>query len=340
MKTNLFARLVSNFLTKHLPNVKGCSGNTIESYEDTFKLMLRFCVSKKQVQPESMTIELFHKDLVLAFLLWLEVERNCIISTRNQRLSTLKSFAKYVLSEQPSYLMQMTEIISIPLKKSPKSMVDYLEVEQLKLLLSLPNRNTMDGRRDLSLISFMFETGARVQEVCDTKVRDLRLDGIAHVVLTGKGKKTRQVPVVKPFTQLMRQYLRDNGLNHQRYYDNFLFFNRIGNKLTRAGVAYILTKYFIIAKEKDPTMPSSISPHKIRHSKAVSLLENGVNLVYIRDFLGHSTIQTTEIYARVTGKLKEEALLGASTMIVEENLLKVKPKRSNELITLLNSIGR
>jgi len=340
MKTNLFARLVSNFLTKYLPNVKGCSGNTIESYENTFKLMLRFCASKKQVQPVSMTIELFNKELVLAFLLWLEVEQNCIISTRNQRLSALKSFAKYVLVEQPSYLMQMTEITSIPMKKSPKSMVDYLNIEQLKLLLSLPNRNFIDGRRDLSLISFMFETGARVQEVCDAKVRDLRLDGIAHVVLTGKGKKTRQVPVAKAFTQLMRQYLRDNGLNHPRYYDNFLFFNRRGNKLTRAGVAYILKKYFIVAKEKDPTMPSSISPHKIRHSKAVSLLENGVNLVYIRDFLGHSTIQTTEIYARVTGKLKEEALLDASTTIVEGDLLKVKPRRSNELITLLNSIGR
>jgi len=272
MKTNLFARLVSNFLTKHLPNVKGCSDNTIESYKDTFKLMLRFCASKKQVQPESMTIELFHKELALEFLQWLEIERNCMISTRNQRLSTLKSFAKYVLSEQPSYFMQMTKIISIPLKKSPKPLVDYLEVEQLKLLLSLPNKNTMDGRRDLTLISFMFETGARVQEVCDTKVRDLRLDGIAHVVLTGKGKKTRQVPVVKPFTQLLRQYLRGSGLNHPRYYDNFLFLNRMGNKLTRAGVAYILNKYFIIAKEKDPTMPSSISPHQLSYPNLLSFL--------------------------------------------------------------------
>ena len=136
MKTNLFARLVSNFLTKYLPNMKGCSGNTIESYENTFKLMLRFCASKKQVQPESMTIELFNKDLVLAFLQWLEVEQNCIISTRNQRLSALKSFAKYVMGEQPSYLMQMMEITSIPMKKSPKSMVDYLDVEQLKLLVA------------------------------------------------------------------------------------------------------------------------------------------------------------------------------------------------------------
>jgi site-specific recombinase XerD len=258
---------------------------------------------------------------VIQYLNWLEQERGNAVSTRNNRLAAIHAFAKYVERHSPEKMHAMQEIVAIPSKKGSTTTPRYLSLEALELLLSLPDQATRIGRRDCVLLSILYDSGARAQELCDMTVSDLRLDAPSVTRLTGKGSKTRIVPLMPPMAALLRQYLRDYGLMDPALGCRPLFTNHCGNKLTRKGVSYILDKYFQEAKALRPDLyPETISPHAMRHSKAMHLLESGVNLIYIRDILGHADMKTTEVYARIDTEMKRRALESALKGVASETL--------------------
>jgi len=309
MKPTDFAYYLTDFLSKYLPGTIGLSPNTIMSYRDTFSVFLEFCSENKKIRPEKFSLDDLNRKLVEEFLEWLEETRSCIASTRNVRLAAFHSFCRYLQMEFPDYIHWAQQILAIPMKRTRKISVEYMTLDAMKFLLEKPDKRIKEGRRDLVLLSLLYESGARVQELADLKVGDIRTASPSTVKLTGKGNKSRIVPIMKPMGELLKQYLKENNLTDPRIFDYPLFCNRAKDKLTRAGIAYIVGKYVDEAIRESPEMfPDRLSPHCFRHSKAVHLLQSGVNLVYIRDFLGHVDIRTTEIYARIDGEMKRKAL--------------------------------
>ncbi len=266
----------------------------------------------KGINLQKIEISTFSRDLVEGFLNWLEMERGCSVSTRNQRLAAVHSFFKFMLLEEPTQLYLYQQILAIPQKRTAAPIINYLSKDGIQALLNAPGMNTSHGRRDTVLLSLMYDSAARSQEMADLRVSDLRLCMPAIVKLTGKGRKSRIVPLMKPTAELLEQYFRENGLDHPAKSTCPLFPNRSGNKLTRFGVRYILSKYVKQVQTSNPGLiPDVVSPHVIRHSKAMNLLQDGVDLVYIRDILGHSNIEVTEIYAKTDSLMKRKALEAA-----------------------------
>ena len=321
MKETDFARYLTQFLTVYLPGHLGSKKNTLLSYRDSFSLLLKYCRDVENYAPEKLMITQIDRELVLRFLKWLEEERHCKITTRNQRLAAIHSFFSFLMVEAPQYMEQCQKVLSIPMKKADKPPLMYLPLDAVKGLLEQPDRNIPHGRRDAVLLSLLYDTGARVQELVDLKVCDINLNDTVTIVLTGKGGKSRIVPVMKPTGELLRQYIEGNGLSHPARRRNPLFTNRGNQPLTRAGVTYILKKYAAQAQANGvKDISEEITPHWLRHSKAMHLLQSGVNLIYIRDLLGHSDVSTTEIYARADETMKRKALLEAYESPSEDQL--------------------
>jgi len=309
MKPTDFSNYISDFISRYLPNEKGASANTITSYRDTFVLLLNFTEKEKQVKIEKLTLDKITKETIIGFLDWIQRERKCSNTTRNSRLAAIHSFYRYLQYESMDYLHECQKILSVRFKKTKRESMTYLTIEGIKLLLQQPDTTTSRGRRDLTLLSLMYDTGARVQEIIDLSPSMLRLNKPPTIKIIGKGNKARLVPMLDAQTEHLKNYLKENRLNEPFANMYPLFFNSRKEKLTRAGINHIVQKYAITArKENGMIIPENISCHSLRHSKAMHLLQAGVNLVYIRDILGHVSIQTTEIYARADSKQKREAL--------------------------------
>ncbi len=320
VKPTDFAEHLTTFLTSWLTKQRNASPKTVHSYRDTFKLLLRYCKERENISPERITLSTLTADVIKNFLSWLETDRKCSISTRNQRLAAIHSFFRYIQAEEPSGLYHFQKVIAIPVKKATKPVVEYLTPEAMKLLLDQPDRNHPQGRRDLTLMSVLYDTGARVQELIDIKVGDVFLSPPPIIVLTGKGNKTRRVPLMKNTGFLLQNYLVENHLNGQHKRQYSLFTNRQHHPLTKEGVAYIIGKYACAAGKQSSIIPQKVKPHMFRHSKSMHLLQAGVNLIYIRDFLGHVDIKTTEIYARIDTETKRKAIEKAYPDLITSNL--------------------
>lgn len=339
MKPTDFAYSLTSYLSKYLPGEVGASSNTIQSYRDTFSILIKYCVSEKNIPAEKLTLHQLDRKLIEDFLNWIETERKCSVSTRNQRLAAIHAFFKYLQLEQPHALYQYQQILAIPMKKAQKKSINYLTLDAIKNLLDMPDKKTKGGRRDLVLLSLIYDSGARVQEIADVRVADIRLHPPATVKLTGKGNKTRIVPLMEPMAKLIEQYLKENKLYLPQCNEYPLFRNSEGRKLTRSGISYILKKYFNEAKKLFPEyFPDTVSPHVMRHSKAMHLLQSGVNLVYIRDLLGHVNIQTTEIYAKADSSMKRKALEDAYADVVSDEL--PEWQQNADLLEWLQNLGR
>jgi len=309
MKPTDFSKYISDFISRYLPNEKGASANTITAYRDTFVLLLNFTQNVKHVKIEKLTLEKITKETIIEFLDWIQKDRKCSNSTRNSRLAAIHSFYRYLQYESLDYLHECQKILSIKFKKTQKESINYLTIEGIKLLLQQPDTTTSKGRRDLTLLSLMYDTGARVQETIDFTPSMLRLNKPATIKIVGKGNKARLVPMLDAQTEHLKNYLKENRLNEPFANIYPLFFNSRKEKLTRAGINFIVQKYIKTArKENKMIIPEKISCHSLRHSKAMHLLQAGVNLVYIRDILGHVSIKTTEIYARADSKQKRQAI--------------------------------
>jgi len=313
-----FAKYLTKFFTEYLVGERGASSNTIRSYSDTFTLVLTYMDKIRHIAADRLAFNHFYRETVLDFLDWLQKERKCANSTRNQRLAALHSFFKYMQYEDVKQLERWQNILSIRVKRHEKrSSVNYLTVEGIKFILDQIPVNTKEGRRNLALLALLYDSGARVHELIDLSPSSLNLNKPCYVTLWGKGNKKRIVPLQNEQVNLLMSYMKENHLDNPAYNQRPLFANNRGEKLTNSGVTYILKLYANNARILRPELiDEKISPHTLRHSKAMHLLQSGVNLVYIRDILGHVSIQTTEIYARADSKQKREALEAAYIDII------------------------
>jgi integrase/recombinase XerD len=311
-----FAVFLHRFLTSYLAGVRGCSANTIASYRDTFKLLIGWFASQRQVPPEKLTLERIDAAAITDFLGWLETSRNNSASTRNARRAAITSFFRWLQSEEPARMAACQEILAIPSKKQAEPGVAHLTVAQTRRLLAAPDLSTRRGRRDATLLATLYETAARVSEAAGLDVRRIRLEPPPLAVLTGKGGKTRQVPVGANAAAMLAAYLAENRLDQPGRRDHPLFSSQHGTRLSRGGIAWIIAKYHAQANSAEPDTPCH--PHILRHSRAMHLLESGVSLPYIRDLLGHASLATTQIYARASAELKRKALEAATEIVSGE----------------------
>ena len=259
------------------------------------------------------------KEIVVEFLDWLQSHRQCSNATRNVRLAAIHSFFRFLQYQHPENLDEWQRILSIRAKKAETQAINYLTIDGIKLLLEQPDTSTRKGRRDLAMLALMYDCAARVQEICDLKPFSIRLNKPYTIKIVGKGSKARIVPLMEEEIVHIIRYMTENNLLEAHSGMSPLFYNSRKEKLTRAGINGILKKYSNMARiKKSSLIPEKISCHTLRHSKAMHLLQAGVNLVYIRDFLGHESVQTTEIYARADSKQKREAIEKAYVNIIKK----------------------
>jgi len=302
MKKNDFALFVSRFFTDYLVGERNLSPNTISSYRDTIVQLIDFLVKDKEVRLEKISMNLISKEIVEEFLDIIENDRNCSISTRNQRLCALHTFFRYVGMSEPEYMFEAQRILSIQKKKDSQTEIHFLTTEKTKELLSAPDTSTKRGRRDQALLCLLYDSGARVQELADLCIQDIRFEKPSHVKLKGKGRKTRTVPLMSETAAILKAYTDENNLDSSKLNEQPLFFNSQGKKLTRQGITYILQKY------TNNISADNISPHSLRHSKAIHMTEADINPIFIRDFLGHTDLKTTQIYSKTSVEMKRKAL--------------------------------
>lgn len=308
MKPTDFSVHATNFLTHYLAAQRNLSPNTIKAYRDVFTLLLRFCRDVRGIALENLRLEHIDVSLVEAFLDYLETDRKSSPSTRNHRLATLHAFFRYVQAEEPAHMLQCQKILAIPLRRHARQTVGYVSKEELAEILAQPDLRTSAGRRDAVLLSVLYDTGARVQELIDLSAGDVRLDPPAQLRLLGKGRKMRAVPLMDNTAQLLRDHLQENHLNRPEQFEKPLFHNARHQRLSRSGIRYILQKYLLRAQPQIPTLNRKVSPHTLRHAKGMHLLQSGISLDMIRDFLGHVDTKTTQIYARANLEMKRKAL--------------------------------
>lgn len=330
-----FAIHLRRFLTDYLAGLRGYSTNTIASYRDVFKLLICYFRDERSIPPEKLALEQIDVPAITGFLDWLETGRGNSISTRNQRLAAIDSFFTWMQTQDPARMACCQDILAIPVKKHDQRAVAHLTVEQTRALLALPDRSTRQGRRDATLLATLYDTAARVQELADLTVGDIRLEGPAMVALTGKGRKTRHVPLAENTAALLAAYLAEAHLNGPGHDQQPLFFNQHRFKLSRGGITWILRKYQTQTRNPELTQ-AHLSPHGLRHSKAMHLYEAGVPLPYIRDILGHADLSTTEIYARASTEAKRKALEAVYSDIVTTDL--PEWNQNPELLSWLDSL--
>lgn len=318
MKKTDLAKTLTHFLSQYLPGQRNVSTNTVKSYRDTFKQLLIFCETELRISLQYLTLSKIKAETIQDFLTWLEKSKGICINTRNQRLAAIHSFYRYAQAENPEIMFECQKILCIPFKKCQIKEIDYLHQDCLKLLLQQPDTKKQKGRRDLTMMVLLYDTGARIQELIDLKVGDIRLAKPATVSLTGKGNKKRYVPIMGKTCDLLKNYLEENRLLDNGKQNYPLFYNSRRQPFTRPGITYILEKNLKKAKELTPNrqFPDKLKPHMMRHTKAIHLLEAGVNLIYIRDLLGHVSISTTERYARTNSEIKRKALESAYKEVI------------------------
>jgi len=311
-----FQNMLSDFFLKYIPSRNTYSVNTIKAYRDTFVLLCQYhkdCI-KKPISKIKM--DAIDEKYVYGFLNWLEVDKHYSSSSLNQRLAGLHAFFRYVQSHAPEYQALCQTVLGIKYKKVLSMPMNYLTVGAIKLVLAQPDINSMEGIRDLALIALLYDSGTRVQELADMTIGDLRYEKPATIKATGKGGKTRIIPIMPQTADILREYIRVIGNTCPTAP---LFFNKNKQKLSRAGITYILQKHVNLARKNNRDMfPKNVTPHVLRRSKAMHLLEGGVNLIYIRDFLGHASVTTTEIYAKANPEIKRKAIEAASIDVLPE----------------------
>lgn len=336
MKSKDFAEYLSEYFLKYAPRQTGYSTNTISSYRDTFTIFLRYLKNNLKIKPEKLTFDRMNKKMIEEFLVWLEEQKKYSVSSRNQRLAAIHAFFRYVQMESCQNLNIFNSILSIPAKRVGGISISYLTLDAVKALLAAPDMTKRKGLRDLALIALLYDSAARVQEIADLTSEDIRLDP-ATVKLKGKGNRTRIIPIVTQTAKLLGLYLKEYGLFDEDKINQAVFSNRNNCKLTRAGISYILSKYVEAARKCNPKLfPKKVSPHILRHSKAMHLLQANVNLIYIRDFLGHSSVTTTERYAKADSEIKRKAIERASYNFLPDK--EYSGREKHDLIVWLKTI--
>lgn len=313
--TNRFSKLVQSFLTTYTIGECNYSMNTKVSYSTTFHLLLEFMSKEKNIRPNKIEIETITKEVIVQFLDWLETNRFVSIQTRNQRLACIKSFYKYVQSNEPDLFDTCSLILSIKNKKVPNKIISYFSEDEVRIMINYLN-NSKDLKK-LTMICVLYETGARVSEFINIKLNDLNLSDNASITLYGKGNKVRVVPISDELVKLINKYLKEVYTN---YGDDYLFYSMQKRKYYRNSINKIITTLVNDLKIKYSNyFKNNYFPHSFRHTKATHLYNNGTPLLYVKEFLGHSTISSTEIYATPDSRKQRKEILRNSETINTKN---------------------
>jgi site-specific recombinase XerD len=284
---------------------------------------------------EELNVEDIDQSLVLNFLDYIENTRGCSARTRNARLAAIRALFGFVAREQPCLLLQSHTIRTIPLKRTQHKTIDYLEENEMQALLDAVELNSRTGVRDKALLLLLYNTGARVSEIVELKLADLRLDGVAQVKLLGKGNKYRSCPLWPETVEAIDDYLEKRTAKDPATQQ--LFLNANGSPLTRFGVRYIIRKYATAAKNQCPSIGAkAVSPHTIRHSTAMHLLRSGNEVNMVSYWLGHADINTTHIYVEIDMEMKRQMLQKAGPPSVKKPLPWHKP----DVLQWLNALTK
>lgn len=306
MKTqSTFSELLQTFFTERLMKECNVSPHTIANYRDTFRLLIAFAHRALKKSPTALTMQDLDASFVCRFLDHLEKDRGISARSRNVRLAAIHSFFHYVALQEPALGGLAQRVLAIKNKRCTKKPVDFLTRAEAEALLSAPNQDTWSGRRDRALLLLTLQTGLRLSEIINLRCQDIALDTGAHVRCTGKGRKTRCVPLRKEAVATLRAWLRER--NGQPV--DPLFPNARGQSLSPDGVQYLLAKHVASARQQCPSLKSKrVSPHVLRHSTAMDLLQSGVDRSVIALWLGHERMDTTQVYLHASLELKEKAL--------------------------------
>jgi integrase/recombinase XerD len=305
--SNLLGAILRDYFTDHLPRIRGSSPHTIHSYRDTIALLLRFIAEQRKVPVAALDLADLDPPRILAFLSHLEDQRNNGVATRNVRLAAIHAFFRFVASRNPEQLDLAQRAIAVPFKRAPNRAIDYLEYEEIDSILKSIDRTTSQGVRDYALLATMFNTGGRVQEIVNLRVRDLQMIKPFQVRLFGKGKKERYCPLWPETAAVLRSFCKQRKIELSP--EAPLFVNHRGQPLSRFGVRHILSRCLDGASDTAPMLRKKrLHPHSMRHSTAVALLKSGVDLSTISHMLGHASPTTTNRYAKVDLDMKRKAI--------------------------------
>ena len=336
-KENKLMPLVQSFFQEYLVTHRGLSQNTVMAYRDALKLFFTFESSRQNKPAIKLVLEDLNPEAILAFLDQIENKRNNSIVTRNLRLAALKTFSLYLSGKDTLRVSEYQKIISLPIKRAPRKVVNYLEVEEVKLIFQKIDRKKSNGERDYVLLQLLYNTGARVQEVCDLKVKSIIFGHVAVVTIVGKGKKTRHVPIWPETAKLLQNYLKITQLI-DRPNEN-IFMNSHGEPLGRFGVRYIIKQRCIAAESGCLSLKKkTIGPHTFRHTIAMHFLQAGIDLSIIKSWLGHVNLATTHAYVEIDMEMKRKALAVCSPVNGSPSLKKFLDT-NKDILTWLDSLS-
>lgn len=301
----LFA-LVESFFMEYLPRQRGASLHTVRAYRDALKLLFAFAAQRNGRNVASLELGDLDADMIAGFLDHIEINRSNSAATRNCRRAALRSFFRHLVRNDLARSLQYTRVLAIPSKKARQKPATYLEADDVRAIIAKPDQHSADGWRDYTLLLFLFNCGARVSEATGVQWADLQLVPPRQVRLRGKGRKERLLPLWRETSDALH-HLRGMATGTDQQH---VFVNRHGQPLTRDGVAYILRKYVsAVATQERPTLAHKrITPHVLRHSCAVALLQSGTDVTVIRDYLGHASVATTGRYITTNLQMKRDAL--------------------------------
>jgi|SRR5262245_10464197 len=305
MSPPTFPALLQGFFTQRLMQQRQVSPHTIASYRDTFRLLLQFAQKHLRRAPSTLVLEDIDASLVAAFLDDLEKVRDVTPRTRNLRLTAIHSFFRYVAFEDPARAAQIQRVLAIPPKRFARTLVPFLSRPEVDALLAAPDRRTWSGRRDHALILLAVQTGLRLSELTALQQQDVHLGTSAHVSVIGKGRKQRCTPLSKNTRSVLAAWLKEPP----KHPGQPLFPNASGSRLSAHGVHYLLAKHVAVATRACPSLKHKrVSPHVLRHTTAMDLLQQGVEQSVLALWLGHESIETTQIYLDANLELKQRVL--------------------------------
>jgi len=329
--TSTLAPLLERFFTQRLMQQRQASPHTISSYRDTFRLFLTFTHQRLHTPPSRLTFETIDAPLIVAFLDHLEKQRGLSVRSRNLRLTAIHSFFRYAAFEAPTHAAQIQRVLAIPSKRFTRTLVHFLTRPEVEALLAAPDQRTWVGRRDHAFLLVAVQTGLRLSEMTGLRREDVTLGTGAHVHVIGKGRKERCTPLAKPTVAVLKAWLHEP----QRGDGQVLFPNARGGRLSADGVHYRLVKHRTAAAKVCPSLTQKrVTVHVLRHTTALDLLQAGVDRSVIALWLGHESVETTQIYLEATLAMKEQALAKVTP-------LNGKPGRyrpGDQLLGFLNSL--
>ncbi|MGB5280133.1 MAG: site-specific integrase [Gammaproteobacteria bacterium] len=325
------APLLERFFTQRLMLQREASPHTISSYRDTFRQFLTFAQQRLHQRPSYLNIEQIDAPLIVAFLDELEKQRGLTVRSRNLRLTAIHSFFRYVAFELPEHAAQIQRVLAIPSKRFARTLVSFLSRSEVEALLAAPDRSTWSGRRDHAFMLTAVQTGLRLSEMSGLKQEDIILGAGAHVRVIGKWRKERCVPLAKSTRTVLKAWLREP----QRGDEGVLFPSARGKRLSVHGVQYLLNKHRMSASKVCPSLKHKrVTVHRLRHTMAMELLQAGVDRAVIALWLGHESVETTQIYLEATLAMKEQAL--AKTTPPQGKPGRYQP--GDRLLSFLNSL--